>query len=215
MLRRNCDLAVKLFAAAALLAVLGVGLVIAQGSDDDDDRPPIIVRNGSLIFDGGEGANTRTFAKDAILGEWKPRQDDAKGVRTLEVKFAAVPSPAPACGAATMSGEEVLIEYRPNAAANAATVMRVHLRRKHLIGKKEPKIDPNGKPLKLLEHTSITPTPPMLVYEDDRGITPVPPLLGGWISKVTVDATSCEFVQPTSEAARLAFRVRIQPKKKT
>jgi hypothetical protein len=29
---------------------------------------------------------------------------------------------------------------------------------------------------------------------------------------VTVDGTACEFARPANEAARLAFRVRIQPK---
>jgi hypothetical protein len=199
-MRRNWNHAVKLLAGAVLLAALGAGLLIAQGSDDED-RPPIIVHNGSLIFDGGEGAEVKTWAKDAFLGEWKPRHDDAKGVRTLEVKFVAVPAPAPACGSTTMSGEDVTIEYRVSAAGNPSAVMRLHLRRKHLFGKKEPKVDSNGKEMKLVETAGV---PPMLVYEDNAP---------GWISKVTVGGTSCAFDKPLTEPERLAFRVKIQPKK--
>lgn len=199
MKRRNWSHALRVLGCAAVLAALGAGFLLAQG----DDRPPIIVHSGSLIFDGGEGSNSKTWSKDTFLGEWKPRHDEAKGVRALEVTFAAVSSPS-ACAASTMSGKEVLIEYRSSPAGPPSAVMRVHLRKKHLIGKREPKIDTSGKAMTLLEHTSITPTPPMLVYEDRSQ---------GWISKVTVDGTPCEFVQPPNEPARLAFRVRIQPKK--
>lgn len=200
MMRRNWNQVLKLLAGAALAAVLGAGILIAAG--DDDERPPIIVRNGSLIFDGGEVPNTHTWSKDAFLDEWKPAQH-AKGVRSLDVTFTAVTSP-PACAGTTMSGKEVLIEYRVDPAGAPSAVMRVHLRRKHLIFKREPKIDSNGKDLVLREHTSITPTPPMLVYEDGAK---------GWISKVTVDRAPCEFAPPPDEAARLAFRVRIQPRR--
>lgn len=210
MMKRNWKHAVNLIG-AALLVALASALLLAKGSEEDD-RPPIIVHSGSLIFDGGviEPAppgeqpriRTHSWSKDAILDEWKPSQH-AKGVRALEVTFAAVSSP-PACASSTMTGKEVLIEYRVSPDGPAPAVMRVHLRRKHLIFKREPKIDPNGKELVLREHTSITPTPPMLVYEDHAR---------GWISKVTVGGTPCEFGQPPDEAARLAFRVRIQPKK--
>jgi hypothetical protein len=203
MMRRNWNFAVTVLAGAALLAAFGAALLIAQGSEDDD-RPPIIVHNGSLIFDGGEGANSKTWSKDTFLGEWKPRHDEAKGVRALEVKFVAPYSPAPACASSTLTGEEVRIEYRVDATGNPSAVMRVHLRKKHWFFKKEPKIDTDGKKMTLLEHTSLSPTPPMLVYEDGAP---------GWISKVTVDGTACEFAKPADETARKAFRVRIQPKK--
>jgi hypothetical protein len=210
MMRRNWNHAVKVLACAALLAALGSGLIIAAAAEDDD-RPPIIVHNGSLIFDGGQTGPTtgpeqgpvltHSWSKDLFLDEWKPSQH-AKGVRRLAVTF--VPKTAPACAASAMTGEEVRIEYRVSPTGDPSAVMRVHLRRKHWFGKREPKIDPNGKELTLREHTSITPTPPMLVY-DDRA--------PGWISKVTVDGTSCEFARPPDETARLAFRVRIQPKR--
>jgi hypothetical protein len=208
MMQRNRNDAVKVLAAAAILAAMSAALLIAKAGEDDD-RPPIIVHNGSLIFDGGQTAPatgpgpvlTHSWSKDLFLDEWKPRQH-AKSVRRLAVTF--VPNTSPACAASTMTGEEVLIEYRVSPTGEPSAVMRVHLRRKYLIGKREPKIDPNGKELTLREHTSITPMPPMLVYEDGAQ---------GWISKVTVDATSCEFARPPDEPARLAFRVRIQPKR--
>jgi hypothetical protein len=203
MTRQDWNQALKVLAGVALIAALGAGFLIAQGSGEDD-RPPIIVHNGSLIFDGGEGANSKTWSKDTFLGEWKPRHDEAKGVKSLEVKFVAPYPPAPSCAGSTLSGEEVLIEYRVDAAGNPAAVMRVHLRKKHLFFKREPKLDTGGKKMTLLEHTSLQPTPPMLVYEDGAQ---------GWISKVTVDGTSCEFAKPADETARKAFRVRIQPKK--
>lgn len=198
-MRRNWNHVVTVLAGAALLAALGADLLMAWAAGDD--RPPIIVRDGSLIFEGGEGSTTHSWSKDAFLGEWKPSAH-WKGVRALEVTFREVPSPS-ACATSTLSGEEVLIDYRVNSDGPPSAVMRVHLRRKHLIFKREPKIDSNGKELVLREHTSITPTPPMLVYEDGSP---------GWISKVTVDGTPCEFVRPPTEPARLAFRVRIQPK---
>lgn len=209
---RHWNHAVKLLAAAALLAGTSAALLIAKAGEDDD-RPPIIVHNGSLIFDGGQVGPTsgpeegpvltHRWSKDLFLDEWKPSQR-AKSVRGLAVTFKAVPSPAPPCAASRMTGEEVLIEYRVNPAGEPSALMRVHLRRKHLIGKREPKIDSNGKELTLREHTSITPMPPMLVYEDRAP---------GWISKVTVDGASCEFARPPDETARKAFRVRIQPKR--
>jgi hypothetical protein len=103
-----------------------------------------------------------------------------------------------------LSGEEVLIEYRVDPAGTPAAVMRVHLRKKYWFFKAEPKIDPDGKRMTLLEHTSLQPTPPMLVYEDGAP---------GWISKVTVGGTACEFPKPADETTRKAFRVRIQPKR--
>ena len=209
MMRRNSTDAVKVVAAAALIAVLGATILFAKASGEDD-RPPIIVHNGSLIFDGGEitpppGGTTpkrptHSWSKDAFLGEWKP-SDHWKGVRALEVTFRDAPSPS-ACAASTMSGEDVLIDYRVTP-DGPPVVMRVHLRRKHLIFKREPKIDSNGKALVLREPTSSPPAPPRLVYEDGAQ---------GWISKVTVDDTACEFARPLTEPARLAFRVRIQPK---
>ena len=200
MMERNWNHAVRVFAGAVLVA-LSAGLLIAKAADDDE-RPPIIVHSGSLIFEGGVVPKTHSWAKDAILDEWKPA-GHFKGVKSMDVTFAGVSSP-PACAATTMSGKEVLIEYRVSPTGDPSAVMRVHLRRKYLIGKREPKIDPNGKKLTLREHTSITPTPPMLVYEDGAP---------GWISKVTVGGTSCEFARPPDETARLALRVRIQPKR--
>ncbi len=202
-MRRHWNDAVKLLAAAALIAVLGASLLLAKASGEDD-RPPIIVHSGSLIFDGGEGTDFKTWSKDAFLGEWKPSHDEAKGVKSLEVKFVAAPSPAPACAGSTMSGEEVLIEYRTDPAGTPSAVMRLHLRKKYWFFKREPKLDTDGKRMTLLEHTSLTPTPPMLVYEDGAP---------GWISKVTVGGTPCEFAKPADETVRKAFRVRIQPKK--
>lgn len=209
MMRRHWNDAVKVFAGAALFGVLGAALLLAKASGEDD-RPPIIVHSGSLIFDGGEidtspsadrtRRQTHSWSKDAFLGEWKP-SDHWKGVRALEVSFRDVASPS-ACAASPMSGEDVLIDYRVSP-DGPPVVMRVHLRRKHLIFKREPKIDSNGKELVLRTHTTITPMPPMLVYEDGSP---------GWISKVTVDGTACEFARPPNEVARLAFRVRIQPK---
>jgi len=199
-MRRNWKHAVNLLG-AALLVALGSALLLAKGAEEDD-RAPIIVRNGSLIFDGGEGTTTHSWSKDAFLGEWKPNQH-AKGVHTLEVTFAAVTSPS-ACATSTMKGKDVLIDYRVSPTGPPSAVMRVHLRKKHLIGKREPKIDPNGKQMTLVENTGGTPAPPKLVYEDRAP---------GWISKVTVDGAACEFVQPPNEAARLAFRVKIQPRK--
>jgi hypothetical protein len=210
MMQRNWNDAVKVLAAAAMLAAMSAALLIAKAGEDDD-RPPIIVHNGSLIFDGGviertasgEIINkTHSWSKDTFLDEWKPA-GHFKGVKSMVVTVADVSSPS-ACAATTMSGKEVLIEYRTDPAGPPTAVMRVHLRRKHLIFKREPKIDPNGKDLVLREHTSITPTPPMLVYEDGAK---------GWISKVTVDRSPCEFARPPDEPKRLAFRVRIQPKR--
>jgi hypothetical protein len=198
---KGSNLAVKVAVGGAILvAAVGIGLVMMQGGNDD--RPPIIVRNGSLIFDGGEPTHPekwKEWSKDAFLGEWKPKHDDGNPVQRFQVTFEGLTSTSSCSSTTVLTGEDVRIEYS-NPTGTETTRIRLRIRKKDVFGKPEPKIAPGS--VTLTSAPASGSTPPTLTYADNAQ---------GWISKVTVSGTECSFNQPTSEAARTAFRVRIVP----
>jgi hypothetical protein len=194
----------------ALMVVVAVGWLLAQ----DDDRPPIIVSNGSMYFTNGDARIQKPptkWAKDAFEPEWKPQDNNYKGIRGFTVSFENSYAPGvcsdaswvepplpPQAPKTPLTGEEVHVEYTaPN---GTRTTIMIH-RRKSIFGgafgKFEPKIvqpdkfqmDANGAPTRL-EH------------DDTAG--------AGYISQVSVGGTTCPF-PPPSPAQRATFRVWIQP----
>ena len=169
-----------------------------QSGGGGNDRPPIIVRDGSIIFDGGEPSRSKPWSRDTFLGEWKPDHPDGPPVKEFRVTFAGMTPPA-GCSS-PLTGAAVLVDYSI-ADGNGSRVdatFNVHIRKKNLFGKPEPKIDPAGASLAQLPASSA---PPAIFY----GQT-----VAGWISRVEVGGTPCAFGQPNAEE-RKNFRVRIQP----
>jgi hypothetical protein len=64
--------------------------VVATGSDEEE-RPPIVVRSGSIYFDGGDRLNPSpkwrswTMVSSAANAIWKPDQPGGAAVRAFEV----------------------------------------------------------------------------------------------------------------------------------
>ena len=198
---------------AALLVAVAVGWLLAQ----DDDRPPIIVTNGSMYFTNGDASSSITptqWTKDITLAEWKPVDNNYHGIRGFTVSFensyasAVCPDASsipPAKPTTPLAGEEVRIEYTTAGGKTVST--KVHRRRADLwglFGKNEPKVNsPTGAGNQDFHVVGSY----QLVFDD-------PPVgtTNGYVSKVSVGKTDCVFPAPPSDAARLAFRVRIQPK---
>jgi hypothetical protein len=194
----------KRWVAVAVLVVALAGVWLsARGSSDDDDRSRIIVRSGSLLFDNGTAAMPGSaWSKDSVLDEWKPVDSNYKGISGFAVTFENVYAPS-ACQSATVTGDDVEIEYTNGGVTGQVVKFRLRKRRSHLFGlfgKNEPKLEEKGHPLTVNNAS----TAPELVYTDPTG---------GYISKVTVKGSAaCAIPPPPNEAARLAFEVYIQPK---
>ena len=117
------------------------------------------------------------------------------------------------CNAAIAGAGELLrleghlMRWAPEAAGGKTVSTKVHRRRADLwglFGKNEPKVNsPTGAGNQDFHVVGSY----QLVFDD-------PPVgtTNGYVSKVSVGKTDCVFPAPPSDAARLAFRVRIQPK---
>ena len=190
--------------AAVLCATLAVSWLSARAAIDDD-RSVIIVRSGSLLFDNGTAAMPGSaWTKDSILDEWKPLDADYKSISGFAVRFEGVYAPS-TCQSSTMTGEDVEIEYTKGGVTGGVVKLRVKKRRSHLLGllgKHEPKVAENGNTLKVNTAINV----PELIYADPTA---------GYISKVKVKGhAECAIPAPPDTAARLGFKVLIQPKAK-
>jgi hypothetical protein len=187
-----------------VLLIAAAGVAWLQAVESDDDRPPIIVRGGSIYFQGGVPESTNPveccndWQRDHIGEQWKPKPDDKSGVRALAVTVTGV---APgACTVNNAESDEVLIDYYAN---NETTRFRVYLKAKFgfpHFGRIEPKIDFPKAP----KYTPGIPTDPRnkagrLEFGKDGE---------GWISGLSVAGQRCDFV----EAHKPTLVIRIQPK---
>jgi hypothetical protein len=186
-----------------VLALVGITLLAAflfrrivfhKLFDEDDERPPIIVLNGSLMFE-----SQKNWKKDPAGHRFKPDHPRGRSVGSYMVMVTG--SSTPACSGTTLNGLEVFVDYLADA---AAPVKQFHLYRRLAFSmpgtvKREPALD-SPEPLTNLPATGTTAA--RLVY-------PVGP--EGWISNVRVGNTSCAFTRPANEAARKAVRVEIKP----
>ena len=134
-----------LIAAVAIAAVaIAIDYYVLQGQDDDD-RPPVIVRNGSAIFQGGDPAvpsKWKDWSKDILGNQWKPDHPKGKPVERFDVTFVNVPAPS-TCATPVLQGTEVQLEYL-SATGAEPTKMSVYIKRKFSFpdfGKREPKVD--------------------------------------------------------------------------
>jgi len=186
--------AVVLLGIAALLAFGFRRVLFHKMFAEDEDRPPIIVHNGSLLFD-----SAKNWKKDPS-GTHRFKLDHTKGASVGVYSVVMTGSSTPSCTAATLSGFDVFVDYL---ADSTAQVKRFHLSRVTVPTppvKREPVLD---SPEPLTNVPAAGTTPAQLVY-------PAGP--EGWISNVTVGSVSCAFNKPADAAARQAVRVEITPK---
>jgi hypothetical protein len=190
----------------ALFAVLAVAVAGLAGSAwlsartmQRDDRPPIIVRSGSIYFEGGIAGNPdeccNNWKKDLTSNEWKPDPDDKDGVSDFAVTVTGVPSAV--CSMNDVRGQQVLIYFQFGNERNRDwSLFRVRIAAKHGFGKREPKI---VAPRKLKDLDGTSPSVPG-VLTDDRA---------GFISGIRVDNEACGF----DESHKRDLRIKIQPKR--
>jgi hypothetical protein len=176
-------------AAVVVLAVVGYLYHILEG---DDDRPPVVVNNGSVIFNGGDPGDPDTvkinwhdWKQDSGGSQWKPDFPGGFNVDHYEV---TVTKAGQVCTSA--KGDTVAIAYtvdggNPPPPAATFTILISSG------GRREPKVDPGG----------LTMTPTSLVT-GPNGVNTVPAKLtystNGYISNVTVSSSgtptgSCQF----------------------
>lgn len=188
--------------AIALLAVAAVALYLWLGSDED--RPPIIVHNGSLVFDAGDPQDAtkrwKEWKQDAGAPRWRPVHPKGHSVASYSVTVAGAANPD-ACGTAAMSTTEVFIDYTLDAGGAGP---RAHVYRDPVTGsnnktKWEPAVDGPAT----MTVVAATPTSPgEIVYPNP-----------GYISSAIVGNTTCTFKKPENESERRFVRITIQPER--
>lgn len=191
---------VGVVALAVLAAVVAGSTWVYARKLLGDDRPPIIVRGGSLTFEGGDPAGAdpneccNSWKKDLTSDEWKPVPDDKEGVAEFAVTVTGVdPS---VCSMKDVRGESVLIYFQHGTERSRDwSPYFVKIERKFGIGKREPKIDPPGA---LTLRIPPDPKAPGRL-EDSRE---------GFISGVRVGGQACGF----DERHKKNLAIRIQPK---
>ena len=190
--------------AVGLVVGVGVGMPIGEALAGDDDRPPIIVRNGSVIFDGGDPKGDpktwKAWKKDILGEQWKPDHDNGRKVREYQVSYSGFSNP-PACTTTTTSGQEVLVDYTTS---GGTVTMKMYIQVKigfPGFGKREPKIDSSPNVLTMTPGTSTS--PPDLSFGNPNE---------GYVSKVTVDSQPCNLGAPGSDDERKARKITVYPK---
>jgi hypothetical protein len=175
-----------------LLAFLFGAPLMHMMFGDDDERPPIIVRNGSLIFESDKDWMTDPS------GTHRFKPDHAKGKSVVDYSVVVTGSSTAACTGATLTGTDVFVDYLASASAPSK---QFHFFRKLHMGK--------------MKHEPVLDSPDALTVVPQAGTAPAqlvyPAGPEGWISNVTVGTASCAFSQPADATARKAVRVEIKP----
>jgi hypothetical protein len=186
---------------AAILLALAGGAVWhhAWAAADDDDRPPIIVRSGSIKFDGGDASQAndpkkccRNWKRDFFGEQWKP-EESAGDVKRFEVTVAAS-----GCPAAAMTGVTAEVDYTEKGQTNTFTF---YIEPFWLFGTDEPKLD---SPVKL-HNTKAANAPPPRRGSSAPGVLDYGTPGQGSITRVKVGTATCN---PTGPAV-----ITLQPKK--
>jgi hypothetical protein len=184
---------------AVVAGLAGSAWLHARAMMVSDDRPPIVVRGGSIYFEGGDKDDParccNNWKKDLFSDEWKPDPDNKSGVRDYAVTVTGVPSTV--CSMSEVMGKEVLVYFQYGADRNRNwSLYRLNVQAKHGIGKREPKLVPPG--VHLTVKNSTDPKLPGIL-EDERP---------GFISGIRVGSAACGF----DESHRPSLVIRIQPK---
>ena len=185
---------------AAVLTILGAALAgstwIYAGMLLGDDRPPIIVRGGSIYFQGGDPSLPNccnNWKKDLLSDEWKPDPDNKDGVKEFAVTVKGVDS----CSMNDATAQQVFFYFQYGLdSARDWSLYRVQIEKKGGFGKREPKINPPGK---LPPKNSADPGKSPGIIEDAHA---------GFISGIRVGDAACGFDMPN----KAKLEIWIQPK---
>lgn len=186
----------------------GIAPFFRQGDNgDNEDRPPIIVRDGSVILDGGDSTKAPDTWKDwtpapTAATHYRPKQP--KGAPVNGFLVTVVGADQGQCPTPSMEGDFITIEFTEE----NGTKSQLHVMRSRKTSNGNGKWEPEAAPP--LNQTFSTPIPQtnsapgQLVYGQPGT---------GWVSNVTVDDVSCGFNKPANGTDRNAVRVTIQPEK--
>jgi hypothetical protein len=187
-------------AAAAAIVVAALG-VAAYTLSVDRERPPLVIRNGSVVIDGGDAQDARKHWKDwrrdsPETRRWRPVQPGGAPVSRYSVTVTGA-----RCGSGeALTGTDVFVDYTVE---SSNLTSRVHIGRDLVAGVTdgsawEPAIEAS-RAMTIVPGTPFD--PPQLVYNPGDG----------WISAVTVGSTACRLARPASEAERRALRIVVVP----
>jgi hypothetical protein len=181
--------------------------------DGTDDQPPIIVRNGSLIFEAGDSDNPNkgqdTWTK-VDSSHWKADHSMGFDVTGFTVYVAGVIDPAN-CKQTTIRADDVEIDY-----TTGSSQMVFHVTHED---------DGTGKHTEPHVHANAA------VLAPPPGVTLIPQLLAdangngtgtgtGLITRVASDdpngkpLISCSFPKPGSDAERNLVRITVVPERR-
>jgi len=154
--------------------------------DGSEERPPIIVRNGSILFENGDPSDSSTlkshwhdWAQDLTTPKWKPDHDDGYHVNSYQVTTTGV------IGCSPLTGREVTINY--TLTDNSVKAFTFAIQKKFgmkAYNRKEPKLNPGNVSLTATPMDVANNVPARLTFAES-----------GYISKVFTDtnATGCSF----------------------
>jgi hypothetical protein len=188
-------------AAAIVVAVLGLA---ACTLSEDRARPPLVIRNGSVVIDGGDPQDTHKHWKDwrrdsPETRRWRPVQPGGASVSGFSVTVTGAPAGERCGGGAALTGTEVFVDYTVE---SSNLTSPVHIARDRVAGLTDGPWEPAIDAPRALAIVPGTPfDPPELVYNPGDG----------WISAVTVGSTACRLARPASETERRALRIIVMP----
>ena len=197
--------AISAVAGALLVSGLRLAVGLVDSGADDDDRPPIVVNNGSIVFDNGDPDDVfehwRPWKPDSDgSGRWRSDHDNGKTTNSFFVVIRGVP-PATAECAKIQRASEVWIDFTPD----GQKPLRFHLWRDHIYQppvtfKYEPVLEP---PSGITSKSGTAPAatglqPPMVTFGGSGAIT-----------LVKIDALECTI--PQSDDYKKSLRVFIKP----
>jgi hypothetical protein len=144
-------LVLLIYAAACSPAGQGPGI---RGEGEDEERPPIIVKNGSLIFESGDASSTDSDEKKGkpwkrTGNDWQPDHQKAKKSKWFAVSITG--GSGTACPAFAMT-QEVVIKYKETGGAESTFYLKAKDRGN---GAKAPTIE--GQNLAVQDNTSDNP----------------------------------------------------------
>lgn len=196
----------KTIAMAAVIVVAALGAA-AYTLSADRERPPLVIRSGSVVIDGGDALDAhkhwKNWKRDSPeTRRWRPEQPGGASVSGYAVTVAGAPDGASCAGGAALTGAEVFVDYTVE---SSNTTSRLRVGRDRAAGAPdttalEPVVDAPA-PMAIVPGTPFD--PPELVYNPGDG----------WISGLVVGSTTCRFAKPASDAQRRALRIVVTPVK--
>jgi hypothetical protein len=97
------------------VGALGAYLLLHKGDEDQEDRPPILVRDGSLVFESGDPQSHDPTEKTGKAwiddGEdWQPEHPEGKGTKWFVVEITSTDSSRPSL----LMAKKIEIIYEDN-----------------------------------------------------------------------------------------------------